>query len=208
MSETGQQGDPADDGTDRGAGPTPGPFGPVVPIGVDTVLELVDRRVAEHPDAPAVWEAGRTVTYAELDRLADRAAARLRGSHGVGVGDVVLIAAEAGIAFTAVVLGVLRAGGAYLPVDLSYPEQRKAHIMRVAEAGLAVRPASAPAPGDGPATTLEALLAEPEPGSAEPAAPARPSASSRRTAAWRTTWPGRPPDRGWAPAAGSCRPRR
>lgn len=174
MSASGQQSIRSDAETCRAITPVPGHFGPVVPIGVNTVLELIDRRIAEHPSEPAVWEAGRTVTYAELDRLADRAATRLHREHGIGIGDVVLIAAEAGIAFTAAVLGVLRAGGAYLPVDLSYPEQRKAHIMRVAQAALAIRPAASPLPDHRPAITLEALLAEPGPTSVEPAVPPRP----------------------------------
>lgn len=146
-----------------------GHAGPVVTVGVDTVLELVDVVVDRHPHAPSIWEAGRTVTYAELDRLADRAAKRLRRDHGVAVGDVVLIAAEAGIAFTAAVLGVLRCGGAFLPVDLSYPEKRKAHILQVARAKLAVHPAGTRAPGPGPATTVETLLAGDEADDPQPA---------------------------------------
>jgi hypothetical protein len=77
-------------------------------------------------------------SYAELDLLAAVAARVLREEFGIGRGDVVLIAAEAGSAFTAVTLGVLRAGAAYLPVDLSYPADRIATICRASTAALVV----------------------------------------------------------------------
>ena len=113
--------------------------GPVVDIGVGTVLDLIDRVVAAQPDDLAVREPGRSATYAELGRLADVVADRLTRHLGIGRGDVVMIAAEAGVAFTAAVLGTLRAGAAYLPVDTSYPRHRLQVIYRASRAGLLVQ---------------------------------------------------------------------
>ncbi|MFJ7147242.1 amino acid adenylation domain-containing protein [Streptomyces sp. NPDC100445] len=148
--------------------------GPVVNIGARTVLDLVDREIAARPDALAVCEQGRSpVSYAELDRLADTVAAHLAGTFGVAPGDTVLIAGRAGVDFTAVVLGTLRAGAAYLPVDMTYPRERIEQILRTSSARLTVldegvADAAAEHPGAA-ATTLTRLLA-PCPGPA----PARP----------------------------------
>ncbi|MEU8472526.1 amino acid adenylation domain-containing protein [Streptomyces sp. NPDC029006] len=139
--------------------------GPVVNIGARTVLDLVDRETAARPDAWAVCEQGRDpVSYAQLDRLADTVAAHLAGTFGVGHGDTVLIAARAGVDFTAVVLGTLRAGAAYLPVDMTYPRERIEQILRSSSARLTVldegAPGAAAAVPDAAATTPARLLAE------------------------------------------------
>ncbi|MGR4879856.1 amino acid adenylation domain-containing protein [Streptomyces sp. LARHCF249] len=120
------------------ATPLPGHAGPVIDTGVSSVLELIDREVAAHPGAPAVREPGREVTYAELDRLADTVAGRLGREFGIARGDTVLIAARAGADFTAAVLGTLRAGAAYLPVDTTYPPERIEQILRASSAALLV----------------------------------------------------------------------
>ncbi|MEU9291354.1 amino acid adenylation domain-containing protein [Streptomyces sp. NPDC048275] len=143
----------------------PGHAGPVVDIGVTTVLELIDREVAAHPQAPAVREPGRVVTYAELDRLADTVADRLGREFGIGRGDVVLIAAQAGADFTAALLGTLRAGAAYLPVDTTYPPERVAQILRASSAALLVMADTGAAGTGSPAarTTGLADLVAPDP---------------------------------------------
>ncbi|WP_434599535.1 amino acid adenylation domain-containing protein [Streptomyces sp. A5-4] len=105
---------------------------------MSTVLQLIERVVSSHPQAQAVREPGRRVTYAELDRLADTVAGRLAGEFGIGRGDIVLIAAQAGVDFTAAVLGTLRAGAAYLPVDTTYPPERIEQILRASSARLLV----------------------------------------------------------------------
>ncbi|WP_158920674.1 amino acid adenylation domain-containing protein [Streptomyces sp. NBRC 109706] len=130
--------DPTTDPTADPPRAFPGHAGPVVPIAARTVLELLDRAFAAHPDALAVVEPERITTYRELDRLADLAAGVLRTRFGVGRGDTVLVAARAGRAFTAVVLGVLRSGAAYLPVDLDYPAERIATLCRASSATLVV----------------------------------------------------------------------
>ncbi|MFB8180543.1 amino acid adenylation domain-containing protein [Streptomyces sp. NPDC055966] len=139
--------------------------GPVVDIGARTALDLVDRETAARPDAFAVREQGRRpVSYAELDRLASTVTDRLLGEFGVGPGDTVLIAARAGVDFTAAVLGTLRAGVAYLPVDMTYPRERIEQIFRSSSARLMVLDDGVRGPAvpgtDTPTTTLTRLLVE------------------------------------------------
>ncbi len=117
-----------------------GHHGPVVALdpGVDTVLDLVADQMRRRPDAPALRQGPDRITYQELDLLADQIAGVLREEFDVGTEDVVLIAAEAGIAFCAVLLGTLSAGAAYLPVDTTYPPHRIEHIMAASGATLRV----------------------------------------------------------------------
>ncbi len=86
-----------------------------------TLIEAFERNVAERPDAVAVVDGDRTVTYAELDGLADGVAVLL---DGVGPEDVVGVAVPRSIEVVASVLGVLKRGAAFLPLDLSHPAER------------------------------------------------------------------------------------
>lgn len=92
------------------------------------VLDLWAGLVAAQPDAPAVVAAGRTVTYGELDRLAENVAGRLVGASLVG------IVLPTGIDAVAAVLGALRAGAAYLPLSPADPQARTEELLRGAGA--------------------------------------------------------------------------
>ncbi|MEW5925947.1 MAG: amino acid adenylation domain-containing protein [Gemmatimonadota bacterium] len=85
------------------------------------------------PDAAAVIFRGETVCYGELDRRADAIARRLRAA-GVGPEVRVGILAEPGPALVAGVLGILKTGGAYLPLDPAYPAERLAFMLEDAGA--------------------------------------------------------------------------
>jgi amino acid adenylation domain-containing protein len=79
-----------------------------------TLPELFARRVAENPDALAVDD----LTYAELDRRANDVA------QGVVPGSVVAITLPRSVDWVVAVVGVLKAGAAFLPVDTSLPQER------------------------------------------------------------------------------------
>ncbi|SCF08380.1 amino acid adenylation domain-containing protein [Micromonospora haikouensis] len=98
-----------------------GPGGP--PPAVDTIAGRVARHARRRPDAPAVSCAGQRLTYAQLDAAATRVA-RALAAHGVAPGDRVGVCLDRSVDLIAVLLGVLRAGAAYVPVDPAYPAER------------------------------------------------------------------------------------
>ena len=104
----------------------------------ERVHRSVPQRVAEHanaaPHAIALRAgAGRTMSYGELDARADAVAGYLR-SIGVGPETVVGIALERGFERIVACLGVWRAGGAFLPLDPSWPEARLRKLLDDAQA--------------------------------------------------------------------------
>ncbi len=92
------------------------------------VLTLIADQIRRRPDAPAVVFGPLTWTYRQLDRAADRIAAELVGL-GVPAQGSVGIAMDRSLEMVAVVLGVLRAGAACLPLDVSYPAPRLARMV-------------------------------------------------------------------------------
>nr|AGS49857.1 long-chain-fatty-acid--CoA ligase [uncultured bacterium esnapd17] len=77
----------------------------------------------EHPDAVAVTCDDVRLTYAELDERATRLAAVLRG-HGAGPGTGVGVCLERSVDVVVAILGVLKTGGFYLPLDPENPPAR------------------------------------------------------------------------------------
>jgi len=90
--------------------------------------EMVAATVARVPDAVAVSCDDRELTYAELDRLANGLAHRLR-HLGVGPDMVVPVLLDRCNDLVVALLGVLKAGGAFLPLDPAQPPQRMAAIL-------------------------------------------------------------------------------
>ncbi|AGM07908.1 non-ribosomal peptide synthetase [Amycolatopsis keratiniphila] len=97
--------------------------GPVRSLPDRRFADLVAEQAGRTPDAVAVVAGDDELTYAELDRRADRIA---RGLITLGVADedVVAVASSRTIDWPVAVLGVFRAGGVYLPIDPKYPENR------------------------------------------------------------------------------------
>jgi amino acid adenylation domain-containing protein len=101
----------------------------------------VHRRVAAQaaltPNATAVRCAGAELGYAELDRRANRLAHRLRGL-GIGPGGTVGIALSRSADLPVALLGVLKAGAAYVPIDPGYPRPRLEHMLTDSAAPLVI----------------------------------------------------------------------
>ncbi|WP_410606755.1 non-ribosomal peptide synthase/polyketide synthase [Amycolatopsis sp. lyj-109] len=93
-----------------------------VPVAPFTVPELVAARARQTPDAMAVI-AGESVTYAELDARASRLARVLAG-HGIGPERIVALALPRSVEIVVAQLAVWKAGGAFVPVDPTYPIER------------------------------------------------------------------------------------
>jgi hypothetical protein len=92
------------------------------------LAELFARRAEAHPDRPAVRFAGRSLTYGELDERSAAIARRLAAA-GVSRGTPVALAMERSAELVPAILGTLRAGGCYVPLDVSYPRERIAYML-------------------------------------------------------------------------------
>ncbi|GAA3486532.1 amino acid adenylation domain-containing protein [Streptomyces cremeus] len=90
--------------------------------------ELVAAQAACIPDAVAVRCGSESLTYRELDRAADRIAAVLRAG-GVGAEDLVGVCVRRSARSVTAVLGVLKAGAAYLPLEPDNPADRLAYLL-------------------------------------------------------------------------------
>ncbi|WP_461124611.1 amino acid adenylation domain-containing protein [Saccharothrix stipae] len=111
----------------------------------ETFTTMFARCVAEKPDAVAVVDRNRSVSYAWLDARSDRIA-RLLAARGVGHESVVGIAVPKSADMVATVLAVLKLGAAYLPLDLSHPADRIAYMIQDSAAKLVVTTRTAPVP--------------------------------------------------------------
>ncbi|GGV28857.1 hypothetical protein GCM10010245_46900 [Streptomyces spectabilis] len=93
-----------------------------------TVPELVARRAAAAPEAVAVVFEDQRLTYAELEARADRLARELTG-RGVRPETLVGLALPRSADLVVAMLAVLKAGGAYLPIDPRFPSSRLDFIL-------------------------------------------------------------------------------
>ncbi len=97
--------------------------------------ELVEAWAAAQPDAPAVIFEDQTLSYSELNRRANQLAHHLRGL-GVGPETLVGLLTDRSLETIIGILGIMKAGGAYLPLDPAYPTDRIAFMIE--DSGIAV----------------------------------------------------------------------
>jgi amino acid adenylation domain-containing protein len=103
--------------------------------------ELFVQKAAEVPDAVAVSCQGRSLTYAQLDRLSANLAHHLV-DIGFRPGSVVGLMVERSPEMCAALLGILRAGATYVPMDPNYPPARLQHMLEASGADLLLTQAS------------------------------------------------------------------
>ncbi|WP_253829857.1 non-ribosomal peptide synthetase [Prauserella aidingensis] len=134
----------------------------------DGVLETFASWVARTPDAEALVCRSRSLTYAELDRLANRLAHRLLDA-GAGPEQPVGMLLGRDVEMIVALLGILKAGAVYLPLDPDYPNDRLAYMIGDARPVAFVTDAGALAtlggevPGDGTVVRVDdpAVLGDP-----------------------------------------------
>ncbi|PYP82534.1 MAG: non-ribosomal peptide synthetase, partial [Blastocatellia bacterium AA13] len=97
-----------------------------------SVPELFEQQVELSPDSVAVVYEGSQLSYDELNRRANQLAHYLR-EMGVGPDVKVGLCVERSLELIVGLIGVLKAGGAYLPLDADYPRERIAFIIEDAE---------------------------------------------------------------------------
>ena len=102
-----------------------------------TLVDLLNEGLARHAGKIAVVQNEESLTYAELHRRADQLASALQ-IRGAGPEFVVGIYADRNPAMIAAVLGVLKSGAAYLPLDPLYPAERLRGMLDDSGAGLVV----------------------------------------------------------------------
>jgi amino acid adenylation domain-containing protein len=94
-----------------------------VPVAESTLPELFEAQVIKTPEAVAVVYEEQSLTYAELNRRANQLAHLLR-ERGVVPETIVGLCVERSLEMVVGLLGILKAGGVYLPLDPSYPAAR------------------------------------------------------------------------------------
>lgn len=108
----------------------------------DTTIDRLFRsRAAASPEAVAVIETDRNTTYSDLDRAADAISARLR-QLGVERGGRVAICLDRCTAMVAAMLGTLRVGAAFVPLDPSYPTERLGYVLNDSRATVLITTAA------------------------------------------------------------------
>src|SRR5215467_1111351 len=90
-----------------------------------SVYSVFEGRVAAHPERLALSCGATRLTYREFDERARRVASRLRRA-GVGRDELVGFQLDRSWESVVAMLGILQAGGAYLPLDPKYPRERTA----------------------------------------------------------------------------------
>ncbi|HEF5872961.1 TPA: non-ribosomal peptide synthetase [Burkholderia cenocepacia] len=123
------------------------------------VLEKFQVHAKRDGDAPAVVSEYAHVSYRELDRRSDAVACALQ-ARGIGRGSLVPIEASRNAEFIVGILGILKAGATYVPIDDRYPAARKQHILQQCNAALVLTTRAAPRDAAMPFASVADLSAQ------------------------------------------------
>ncbi|MQS05686.1 non-ribosomal peptide synthetase [Streptomyces alkaliphilus] len=117
------------------------------PTAARTLPELLALRAAQTPGRQALVCGDRSLDYAELNERVERIAAWLR-DRGVRDEEPVGISMDRSMEFVLAVLGVIRAGAVYVPIDHRWPPARRDHVL--ADSGISLVLEQGDLPGDHP----------------------------------------------------------
>ncbi|MEU5090887.1 amino acid adenylation domain-containing protein [Streptomyces sp. NPDC021356] len=151
-----------------------------------SISGLIEQQVQARPDAiavayPGLGGDGASLTYTELSRAANRLAAHLR-ERGVRRGDRVVTSLRPGPGLVTALLGIVRSGAAYVPVDPADPAERRRLVVRDSAARAVLTEGAGAAQYQGLDATVVAVDAEAAAIAARCAALPSPAASPEDTA--------------------------
>jgi amino acid adenylation domain-containing protein len=106
-------------------------------VGAVTIVQEFERQAALSPDAIAVRCQGVELSYGELNRRANRLARRLQ-AMGVAPGALVAICLDRSLHLPVALLGVTKAGAAYVPLDPQFPAERLAFMLADSEVSVLI----------------------------------------------------------------------
>src|SRR5215210_8094375 len=102
-----------------------------------SIPQRFEQQVSRYPDRPAVNTRNRQLSYAELNKVANRVARALLAQRGEKAESTALLL-EHDASMIAAILGVLKAGKVYVPLDPSFPYARNSYILENSQAGLII----------------------------------------------------------------------
>ena len=114
--------------------------GPVSPYPLKTIHQVYRERAGEIPGRTALVYGEQEMSYGMLDSKTDTLAAYLTGQE-ISPGSVIAVVAYRSLEMVIAVLGVLKAGCTYLPIDPDMPEERMRYILKDSGAGHMIVPA-------------------------------------------------------------------
>jgi len=100
----------------------------VATVNKKIVHEVFEATAEKYPGRTAIRQAGREISYGDLSRVSDDIA-RLLKQVGVKRDVIVGILLESSIEYVAAIIGVMKSGGVFLPMDMSFPEKRLEYIL-------------------------------------------------------------------------------
>lgn len=98
-----------------------------------TMVELFEEQVKSHRTKTALVFGGQELTYEELDHKSNQLAAKLRNS-GVKRNQLIMLLADRSLEMIIGILGIMKSGAAYLPVDVTLPEERILYMQKDSKA--------------------------------------------------------------------------
>ncbi|RAJ26890.1 non-ribosomal peptide synthase protein (TIGR01720 family)/amino acid adenylation domain-containing protein [Pedobacter cryoconitis] len=125
-----------------------------------TVVSLFERQAALIPDKTALIYENTVLTYRSLNNKANQLAHTLRQKYGIGQGHRVAIMAERSEWLVIGLLGILKSGACYVPVDPLYPVERIGYMLEDSEAGVLITSGEVPGTGSygGAVLNMEEIL--------------------------------------------------
>ncbi|MBL6449304.1 amino acid adenylation domain-containing protein [Fulvivirga sp. 29W222] len=98
-----------------------------------TFLEMFDQQVKNYPESIACRFESEGINYKSVDNASSNLASELR-NRGIVSGDMVVISMQRSVDMIIGILGILKVGGVYVPVDQKYPDERVQYILKDTQA--------------------------------------------------------------------------